>query len=82
MFERRARRGAISFSAGAAMLCNAAGSGLAATHEQIVDACRESARPAVVACMQGKRGQGDHDALLEQCRQTVGRPIVVACVMR
>jgi CHAT domain-containing protein len=32
--------------------------------------------------MQGKRGQGDHDALLEQCRQTVGRPIVVACVMR
>jgi tetratricopeptide (TPR) repeat protein len=82
MFERWARRGVILVSAGAAMLCNAAGPGAAATHEQIVAACREAARPAVVACMQGKRGQGDHDAALEQCRQTVGRPIVVACVTR
>ena len=82
MFERRARRGVIFFSAGAAMLCSAAGSGLATTHEQIVEACREAARPTVVACMQGKRGQGDHDAALEQCRQAVGVPFVKACVLR
>jgi CHAT domain-containing protein len=82
VFERRARYGAIPFSAGAAMLCSAAGSGLAATYDQIVDACREAARPAMVACMQGKRGQGDHDALLEQCRQSVGAPFVKACVLR
>jgi hypothetical protein len=82
MFERRARRGVIFFSAGAAMLCSAAGSGLAATHEQIVEACREAARPTMVACMQGKRGQGDHDAALEQCREAVGVPFVKACVLR
>ena len=66
----------------AALLCNAASQGSAATHDQIVAACRETARPAVVACMQSKRGQGDHDVLLEQCRQTVGRPILQACVTR
>jgi CHAT domain-containing protein len=82
MFGRRARRCAILFSTGAAILCNAAGSGLAATHEQIVDSCREAARPTMVACMQSKRGQGEHDALLEQCRQSVGIPFVKACVMR
>jgi CHAT domain-containing protein len=82
MFERRARRGAILVSAGAAILCSAAGPGSAATHEQIVDACREAARPTVVACMQSKRGQGEHDARLEQCRQSVGIPFVKACVSR
>ncbi|MGA2492626.1 MAG: tetratricopeptide repeat protein [Roseiarcus sp.] len=82
MFERRARRGSILISAGAAILCNAAGPGSAATHEQIVDACREAARPTMVACMQSKRGQGEHDALLEQCRQSVGIPFVKACVSR
>jgi CHAT domain-containing protein len=82
MFGLWARRGGFLVTAGAAILCSAGGSGSAATHEQIVDACREAARPSVVACMQSKRGQGDHDALLEQCRQTVGRPIVVACVTR
>jgi CHAT domain-containing protein len=69
-------------SAGAAILCGAAGSGAAATHEQIVDACREAARPAMVACMQSKRGDGDHDAAHEQCRQSVGIPFVKACVLR
>jgi len=82
MFERRARRGAILVSAGAALLCGAAGSGSAATHEQIVDACREAARPGMVACMQSKRGDGDHDAAHEQCRQSVGIPFVKACVLR
>jgi CHAT domain-containing protein/tetratricopeptide (TPR) repeat protein len=82
MFERRARRGAILVSAGAVILCNAAGPGSAATHDQIVGACREAARPTMVACMQGKRGQGEHDALLEQCRQSVGIPFVKACVSR
>jgi CHAT domain-containing protein len=64
------------------MLCNAAGSGSAATHDQIVDACREAGRPAMDACMQGKRGQADRDAAHEQCRLSVGRPFVQACVLR
>ena len=54
----------------------------AATHEQIIAKCRESARPRVVACMQGKRGTGDRDSNLAECRASVGRPIVQACVMR
>ena len=82
MFGRRARRCAILSSVGAAILCGAAGSSLAATHEEIVAACREAARPTMVACMQSKRGQGEHDALLEQCRQSVGIPLVKACVLR
>jgi CHAT domain-containing protein len=32
--------------------------------------------------MQGKRGQDDYEAALRQCRLTVGRPIVQACVTR
>jgi CHAT domain-containing protein len=36
----------------------------------------------MVACVQGKRGQGEHDALLEQCRQSVGIPFVRGCVLR
>jgi len=81
MFEHRARRCAI-LSLAAAALCNAAEPGLAATHEQIVDACHEAARPAMVARMQGRRGLGDHDAAYEQCRQSVGGPFVKACVLR
>ncbi len=82
MFERWARRCAILFSAGAAILCNAAGSGSAATHDQIVNACREAGRPAMDACMQSKHGQGDRDAAHEQCRLSVGHPFVQACVLR
>ena len=54
----------------------------AATHEQIIAKCRESARPQVVACMQGKRGTGDRESNLAACRASVGRPIVHACVVR
>lgn len=82
MFGLRARRGGLLITAGAAVLCNAAGSAAAATHEQIVGACREAAHPVMVACMQGKRGQGEHDVLRDQCRQEVGIAFVKACVMR
>jgi hypothetical protein len=54
----------------------------AATHEQIVDACREAARPTVIACIQSRRGAADRDTLREQCRQSVGIPFVKACVRR
>jgi len=56
--------------------------GFAATHEQIVERCRESARPQVHACMMGKRGTGDRESNLASCRASVGRPIVQACVLR
>ena len=52
----------------------------AATHEQIVAKCRETARPAVVACVRSKGGGSD--AIIEACRQSVGKPIVYACVLR
>jgi len=54
----------------------------AATHEQIIERCRESARPQVQACMTRKRGSGDRDSNLAACRESVGRPIVQACVQR
>jgi len=55
---------------------------LAATHEQIVERCRDSARPQVQHCMMGKRGSGDRESNLAACRETVGKPIVQACVRR
>ena len=54
----------------------------AATHEQIVERCRESARPQVHACMMGKRGTGDRESNLAACRASIGRPMVTACVLR
>ena len=57
-------------------------SAFAATHEQIVERCRESARPQVQACMMGKRGSGDRESNLAACRESVGKPIVHACVLR
>jgi CHAT domain-containing protein len=56
----------------------------AATHEQIIERCKESARPQVVACVRGKVGSGvsSRESAIAQCRETIGRPIVVACVTR
>ena len=54
----------------------------AATHEQIVERCRESARPQVHACVMGKRGTGDRESNLAACRASIGRPMVTACVLR
>ena len=59
---------------------------LAASHEQIVEKCKESADPAVADCVHsrgggGRRGGAD-PTIIEACRQSVGRPIVHACVLR
>ena len=67
---------------GATVLLNVVGPAAPATHEQIVDACREAARPTMIACMQSRRGKGDRETLHEQCRQAVGIPFVKACVLR
>jgi CHAT domain-containing protein len=68
--------------AGEAVLFDFVSPGSAATHEQIVDACKQAARPTVVACVQRRWGQADRDTLIEQCRQSVGVPFVKACVQR
>ena len=68
--------------AGVALFFDFVSTASAATHEQIVDACRQAARPTVIACVQSRRGQADRDALIEQCRQSVGVPFVKACVQR
>jgi CHAT domain-containing protein len=54
----------------------------AATHEQIVERCKEAARPRVVACVRGKGGNPQSQDIIAACRQAVGRPLVVACVRR
>src|SRR5262249_48825114 len=56
------------------------GSAFAASYEQIMESCKESAgRPIVQACMQGK--SGDREANREACRKTAS-PAVRACVIR
>jgi len=67
---------------GATVLFNLVGAASAATHDQIIAACREAARPTMIACMQRSRGEGDHDARFEGCRQSVGIPFVKTCVLR
>jgi CHAT domain-containing protein/tetratricopeptide (TPR) repeat protein len=55
---------------------------LAITHEQIVEMCRQQARPHVQACVRAKRGIDDRESVRADCRRAVGAPIVQACVMR
>jgi hypothetical protein len=74
--------GSAACSAGVAVFFEFVSPASAATHEQIVDACREAARPTVIACIQSRRGAADRDTLREQCRQSVGVPFVKACVQR
>ncbi len=70
-------------------------SGFAATYEQMVEQCREQARPAVVACVHNKGGcggsgsrfgrgggGGPNPEIIEACRASVGKPLVFACVDR
>jgi CHAT domain-containing protein len=66
----------------AALALTAPGVAFAATHDEIVAACKEQARPAVVACVRGRFGTADKDTLIAQCRESAGRPFVVACVHR
>jgi CHAT domain-containing protein len=51
---------------------------LAATHEQIMESCREALMPQIMACAQAKGLRGNPEAVREQC----GRGQVRACVMR
>src|SRR5215472_9184490 len=55
---------------------------LAQTHEQIIETCRQAAQPQLRACVQGHRGSGDLERVRAECRETVFRPIVQACVQR
>jgi hypothetical protein len=68
--------------AGAVVFFGSAGLAPAATHEQIIEACKEAARPPVIACIHKRRGAGGFETLREQCRQSVGVPFVKACVLR
>ena len=51
---------------------------VAATHEQIVEVCRERLRPQIMACAMAKGLRGNHEAVREQC----GVPLVRPCVQR
>ena len=80
MFARWTWRLAGPLWAGVGILCACAGSASAATHEQIIAACREAARPTMIACI--RAAQGDFETRREQCRQSVGIAFVKSCVMR
>jgi tetratricopeptide (TPR) repeat protein len=60
----------------------AAAPATALTHDQIMENCREAAKPQMQVCMQGKKGSGDRDSNREACRASVGMAIVRACVTR
>src|SRR5215467_9744008 len=72
------------FAVAAAMCGNVLGSilmggpTLAASHDQIVEMCRQALRPQVQACAQAKGLKGNPEAIREQC----GKPIVSPCVRR
>jgi CHAT domain-containing protein len=82
MRERRIWRVVSACLASAAVFFGFVRPASAATHDQIIAACREAARPTMIACMQRSRGEGDHDARFEACRQSVGIPFVKSCVLR
>ena len=60
----------------------AAAPATAPTHDQIMETCREAAKPQMQVCMQGKKGSGDRDSNLAACRASVGAALVRACVTR
>ena len=57
---------------------------VAATHDQIVDACRQSLMPQLHACVVGKVGspRTAEPVALEKARQACGQAIVRPCVIR
>jgi len=58
-------------------------SAFAATHEQIIERCKEAVRPQAVACMQSRGGGrgSDREANIAACRALL-TPTVRACVLR
>ena len=84
MIDRFKSRSVMLSSAGAFALIVLIHPAIAATHEQIVERCRESAHPQVAACVRAKIGGrgGDREAAIAACRASVGKPIVMACVLR
>ena len=82
MTHRRRFRSMASLFGSALAAVSLLPSAFAATHEQIIAKCRETARPAVVACVRSKGGGRGSEAIIEACRQSVGKPIVYACVLR
>jgi CHAT domain-containing protein/tetratricopeptide (TPR) repeat protein len=51
---------------------------LAATHEQIIESCKQALMPQIMACAQAKGLRGNHEAVRQQC----GMGPVRACVLR
>ena len=51
---------------------------MAASHEQIVDMCRQAMHPQIMACALAKGLRGNPEAVRQQC----GAPLVRPCVMR
>jgi CHAT domain-containing protein len=72
------RRFHITLFAGALGLMLLSRLAYAASHEQIVERCRELMHPQIMACAQAKGLMGNHEAIRQQCGMALVRP----CVMR
>jgi CHAT domain-containing protein len=85
MIERGSCRYAMALCAG--VFAGAAGlhSAFAATHEQIIEACKQTLSAQIHECVVGKLGGLPRNApadALERARQQCGPPLVRPCVMR
>jgi CHAT domain-containing protein len=78
-FCRALRRAAVVFFVFGGLLVS--GTALSQTDEQIRAKCRQAVTPQVVACMQAKKGTGNHEANLAACKASV-TGAARACYMR
>jgi CHAT domain-containing protein len=76
MIARSTLQRAVLLCAGAAAVWST--SAFAASHEQIIETCREALHPQIMACAQAKGLRGNPEAVRQQC----GMGMVRACVIR
>ena len=50
----------------------------AASHEQILERCRELMHPQIMACARAKGLMGNHEAIRQQCGMALVRPCVIS----
>jgi CHAT domain-containing protein/tetratricopeptide (TPR) repeat protein len=76
MIARSTLQRAVLLCAGAAAVWST--SAFAASHEQIIETCREALHPQIMTCAQAKGLRGNPEAVRQQC----GMEMVRACVIR
>jgi CHAT domain-containing protein len=67
----------VAFFVGSLVLMLLSGAAYSASHEQIVEKCRELMHPQIMACAQAKGLMGNHEAIRQQCGMGLVRPCVI-----